>query len=160
MKKTFALPLISLLSSFLLGASHLSVSTNLETYAILASPDNKQFVILMGKNRYPMPVNQAEKLAAAIAACQQQDHSSFEIYIQKPSLIYVPHESLPPPTMTDFEHLIQRFSIAGITIQDCEVRNIALLTISLLNGENPGSIDPKTIFQSGGKTVCSWGMHS
>lgn len=108
----------------------------LEDLTILVSPDNKQYVILGGDNHNTLPGTQTERLAAAIAECQKKDPSPFEVHIEKPATLFTEYDDTPRIT-TDLEPKIKE--IAGVTVEDCEVRNVSVLAFWLFGKKYPAS---------------------
>lgn len=126
-----------------------SLAGGLEEFDILISPDGKQRIILAGENHFKLPGSQTERLAAAIAECQKDDPTPFEVHIEKPATIFTEYNNTPCITI-DLEPIIK--TIPGIMIEDCEVRNVAILAFSMFNREYPVSTRCK--IKTGNKESC------
>jgi hypothetical protein len=106
----------------------------LEDFTILVSPDNKQYVILAGDNHGTLPGTQTERLAAAIAECQEKDPTPFEVHIEKPASLFTDYDDTPRIT-TDLEPLLR--GVTGVSVEDCEVRNVSILAFWLFGKKYP-----------------------
>jgi hypothetical protein len=130
-----------------LTTSHLLAG--LEDLTVLTSLDGKQYVILGGDNHGTLPGTQTERLAAAIAECQEKDPTPFEVHIEKPARLFTKYNKMPRIT-TDLEPAIK--TIPGITLEDCEVRNVAILAFWLFDEECP--ISTRCKVKTGTKECC------
>lgn len=108
----------------------------LEDLTVLISPDGKRYVILAGDNHKRNPGTQTQRLAAAIAECQKNDPTPFQVFIEKPAELFRLFDNTPCIT-TDLEPALKALQAPGILMEDCEVRNVSILAFWLFGKENP-----------------------
>jgi hypothetical protein len=130
----------------ILTFSHLLAG--LEDLTVLVSPDGKQYAILAGDNHKRNPGTQTKRLAAAIAECQKNDPTPFQVSIEKPAELFRLFDYSPCIT-ADLEPALQTLQASGISIEDCEVRNVSILAFWLFGKEYPSS--SSCILKTGGK---------
>lgn len=144
----FPAPIFLVLFAHLFNSSYLQAG--IEELTVLVSPDGKQQVILAGDIHDRHPGTQTERLAAAIAECQKQDPSPFEVYIEKPASLFTMFDPSPRIT-TDLEPALQALNVPGVTVEDCEVRNVAVLAFWLFGQECPDQVFPELVIKTNGK---------
>lgn len=146
----FPAPIFLVLFAHLFNSSYLQAG--IEELTVLVSPDGKQQVILAGDIHDRHPGTQTERLAAAIAECQKQDPSPFEVYIEKPASLFTMFDPSPRIT-TDLEPALQALNAPGVRVEDCEVRNVAVLAFWLFS-DSFSSLGKGSIETGNGKS-CS-----